>query len=426
MTQKPEHLAALDIGSCVTRLLVAEIPGAEEPPSKGSRTHANGSSRWNDPSLLQFVGCNETETQGWHKGNLSDLGQASASIRKLVEQAEQEIGSPIESAILGLGGPHLGGLSSRAGIALGSRPREVRQEDIQRVMDDARNIPVQPDREILHIVPREFVLEGQEGIRDPVGMQGMQLEARVHFITNSTATAQNLVTAVNHAGVLVEALASEGFVAGETLPSQEERDLGVMVTLIGGPSTETVAYSRGGLALADSIPVGGDHFTGDLAIGLRTARADAESIKRTFGSVFPGWSHEGSSFEVPGIGHQPSRHIPQHFLRRILEPRGQELFGLLGGELRRAGLGNELAAGIILAGGGSRLAGLCDMAEKILGIPARVGLPPKIHGLPEALDSPEHATLLSLLYYGYHVRLQRAPRAGKASSRLRELFAWKK
>ena len=426
MSQKPEHLVALDVGNFLTRVLVAEIPPAEAFSAKSSREPVDGSPRRGDPALLQFVGCGEVETQGWHKGNLADLSLASASVRRVIEQVEQALNSPIESAVLGLGGPHLGGLSSRAGIALGPRPREVRREDVQRVMEDARNLPVSADREILHIVHREFVLDGQEGIHDPVGMLGMQLEVRVHFITNSVATAQNLVTVVNRAGILVEALVSEGFAAGEALPSQEERDLGVMVALIGGPGSEAVAYCQGGLALADSLPIGGDHFTGDIAIGLRTARADAESIKQTFGSVFPGWSHEGSSFEIPGIGHQPSRQIPQHFLRQILEPRAQELFSLLGTELARAGLTTDLAAGIILSGGGARLAGMCDLAEKVLGVPARIGLPPKIHGLPETLDSPEYATLLSLLHYGYRVRLQRSPRESGASGRLRDLLAWKK
>ncbi|MBI2818525.1 MAG: cell division protein FtsA, partial [Acidobacteria bacterium] len=426
MSQKPEHLVALDVGNSSTRVLVAEIAATDVSSHRTSRQFSNGSPSREDPSLLQFVGFGEVETRGWHKGNLADIGQASETVRRVIEQAEESIGSQIESAVLGIGGPHLGGLSSRAGIALSIRPREVRREDVLRVMQDARNIPLSGDREILHIVPKEFVLDGQEGIRDPVGMVGMQLEVRVHFITNSAATAQNLVTVVNRAGILVETVVSEGFAAGEALPSQEERDLGVLVVLIGGPSSETVAYSQGGLASTHSTPIGGDHFTGDIAIGLHTARSDAETIKQTFGSVFPGWSHDGSSFEVPGIGHQPSRLIPQNLLRQILEPRAQELFSLLGAELGRAGLTTELAAGIILSGGGARLAGLCDLAEKVLGIPARIGLPPRIHGLPEALDSPEYATLLSLLYYGLRVRLQRSPRESGSPGRLRDLLAWKK
>ncbi|MBI3933273.1 MAG: cell division protein FtsA [Acidobacteria bacterium] len=426
MSQNPELLVALDVGHSSTRALVAEISARDIPSTKAPRNTSPESPGWDDPALLQFVGYGEVETEGWHKGNLADIGQASASVRRVIGQAEQAIGSQVESAVLGLGGLHLGGLSSRAGIALGTRPREVRREDVRRVMEDARNIPLSAGREILHIVPKEFVLDGQQGIRDPVGMVGTQLEVRVHFISNSIATAQNLVTAVNKAGILVETLVSEAFAAGEALPTPEERELGVLVVLIGGPSSETVAYSQGGLSLASSSPIGGDHFTGDIAIGLHTARPDAESIKKTFGSVFPGWSHDGSSFEVPGIGHQPSRLIPQHFLRQILEPRAQELFTLLGDELRRAGLAAQLGAGLILSGGGARLAGMCDMAEKVLGLPARIGLPPKIHGLPEALDSPEYATLVSLLHYGLRVRRQRAPRQSGSAGRLRDLLAWKK
>jgi cell division protein FtsA len=410
MSQLPEHLVALDIGNSTTRALVAELPAGNV----------------DDCSRLRFLGWGETETQGWHKGTIADIGQASSCVRKAVEQAQLAAGAEIESAILGIGGPHLAGMSSRAGIVLGSRPREVRREDVTRVMEDARGIPISPDREILHIVPKEFVLDSQAGIRDPVGMVGTRLEVRVHFITNSVASAQNLVTAANRAGILVETLVSEAFAGGEALPTQEERELGVLVALVGGPSSETVAYSQGGLSMASSTAIGGDHFTGDLAIGLHTARSDAESIKRNFGTVFPGWSHEGSSFEIPGLGHQPSRLIPHQMLRQILEPRAQELFNLLAEEIRRAGLGSQLGAGVILSGGGARLQGVCDMAEKILGLPARIGLPPQIQGLPEALDSPEYATLLSLLYYGCRVRQQRASRDTSSAARLRDLLVWKK
>ncbi|HWP84500.1 MAG TPA: cell division protein FtsA [Terriglobia bacterium] len=426
MSQRPEHLVALDIGNRATRILAAELPPGEPAAGHGAQKSSRQPARRTDPSQLRFLSYGEAESRGWHKGNLADIGQAASSVREAVEQAERTLGWRIESVVLGIGGAHLGGLSSRAGVSLGPRPREVRREDMQRVMEDARNLSLPADREILHIVPREFVLDGQEGIRDPIGMMGSQLEVRVHFVTNSVAVAQNLVTVVNRAGVLVETLVSEGFAAGEALPSQEERDLGVLVALIGGPSTETVAYGQGGLAMAISTPVGGDHFTGDIAIGLRTARADAETIKHTFGSVFPGWSHDGSAFEVPGMGHQPSRLIPQQVLRQILEPRAQELFSILGAEIDRAGLGSRLSAGVILSGGGARLAGMCDMAEKVLGLPARIGLPPRIHGLPEQLDSPQYATLVSLLYYGYRVRQQRAPRERVASGRLRSLLAWKK
>jgi cell division protein FtsA len=410
MNQKPEHLAVLDVGNSKTRALVAEIP------------HSNS----DDPSRLRFLGFGEAESQGWHKGNLVDIGQASASIREAVEQAGHAAGVVIESAAVGIGGLHLQGISSRAGIQLASRPREILREDVLKVMQDARNVPLAPDRDILHLVAKEFVLDSQEGIRDPVGMVGAHLEVRVHILTHSAAAGQNLVTAVNRAGILVETLVGEAFACGEAVPSEEERELGVVVAILGGPGCEIAAYAQGGLCLANALPVGGDHFTGDMAIGLHTSRVDAEAIKKTFGSVFPGWSHDGTSFEVPGMGHQPSRLISHHVLRQILEPRALELFALLRGELRRRSLEDQLTAGVILSGGGARLAGLCDLAERILEMPARLGLPPRIQRLPEHLDFPEYATLVSLAHYGMRVRQQRGPRDGISANRFLDLLVRKK
>jgi cell division protein FtsA len=412
MSQRPEHLVALDVGNSMTRAVVAEIAGG----------HA---ADWDDPSRLRFLGFGETETQGWHRGNLADIGQSAASIRKAIEQAEAASGVVIDSAVVGIGGPQLGGIASRAMIELGPRPREVRREDVDRVLEDARSIPLSAGREILHMVPKEFVLDSQEGIRDPVGMLGTHLEVRVHFITNSVATAQNLVTAVNRAGMLVETVVGEAFAAGEAIATTEEHELGVLVAVIGGPSCEVVAYGQSGLSKTCAVPIGGDHFTGDIAVGLRVGRSDAETIKRTFGSVYPGWSHDGSAFEAPAMGHQPSRVIPHNVLRQILQPRAQELFGLLLEEVRRTGGSQHWTAGIILSGGGARLAGICDLAESALGLPARIGLPPRVQGLPEELDAPEYATLFALLHYGLRVRQHRAPRERAASSRLRDLLAWK-
>jgi cell division protein FtsA len=407
MSQQPEHLVALDVGNCMTRALIAQ----------GHLAAGDYAAR------LRFLGFAETESEGWNKGVLADIAQVSAGVRHAVEAAQQQAGSLIESAVVGIGGPHLQGIASRAAVHLSSRPREVRREDVQRVLEAARDFRLPADRDILHLVPKEFVLDSLEGIRDPFGMLGMQLEVRVHVITHSAAAAQNLVTAVNRAGVLVETLVGEAYAAAEAIPTPEEQELGVLTVVLGGPSSTAIVCANGGLVLASDLPIGGDHFTGDLAIGLRTSRADAEMIKKTFGSVFPGWYHEGASFETPGIGRQPSRQIPHRALREILEPRARELFVLLRGELQRSGLYGRLAGGVILSGGAARLPGLCDLAEKVLDLPARIGLPPKIQGLPEELDSPEYAPLLSLLHYGARIRQQRLPRQGASAGRLRDLLA---
>ncbi len=412
MNSKQETITALDLGNSMTRAIIAEVPG-------GSPVGLN------DAALpLRFLGYGEVRSRGWHKGSLSDIDLAAASVRGALEKAEQMAGGVVvESAILGTGGPHLSGLSSRAGIRLApSFPREIRREDLHQVMQDARNIPLAADREIIHLVPKEFVLDSHEGIRNPVGMQGLNLEVSAHVLTGSVSTGRNLVSAVNRAGILVETVAGEAYVTGEATASDEERETGVLVVVMGSASCELVAFRNDGLAMAGIIPLGGDHFTGDLSIGLQTSRADAEKIKCTFGSVTAGWSHKGSTVEVPGVGEQPARLFPHRFLREILEARASELFILLGRELERCGLGGELQAGLVLTGGGARLPGLCDLAERILHLPARIGLPSRIVGMHEILDAPDKAPLLGLLQYGMRVRRFRSPHGKAPSSPWKHLF----
>jgi cell division protein FtsA len=243
-------------------------------------------------------------------------------------------------------------------------------------------------------------------------MQGSGLEVEVHIVTGSAAASQNVVTAVNRAGIVVETLVLEGLATGEAVVTPEEAELGAAVILVGAASSQWVAYRQGGLRMSGEISIGGDHFTSDLAIGLHTSLPDAEMVKKTFGSVYLAWGqgHEGSSFEVPGVGDRPPRQVPRRALLEILEPRGQELFGFVLDELRHCGIDQQLGAGVILAGGGARLQGMCDLAEQTFGAPARLALPPQIAGLPDPAHSPEYATLVSLLLYGQRVRRLRAPK----------------
>jgi len=230
--------------------------------------------------------------------------------------------------------------------------------------------------------------------------------------------------------VVVETIAAESFAVGEALTSPEERAAGVLVAVIGGASTELIVYRHGGVALTASVPVGGDHFTSDLMIGLHTSRADAETIKQTFGAVTAGWRHTGTTFEVPELGKSTSRLIEQSLLREILEARGLELFSLILEELRKSQskerLEDHLEAGIILAGGGAKLTGMCDLAERVLVMPARIGLPPRLLGISEALDSADYSVLFSLLHYALRVRRYRSPHGAKAINPWRHLFERKK
>lgn len=416
MSLKAEFVAALDLGQSHTRAVLAEAP-------------AGGG---DDGTRLRFLGLGQAESSGWTKGGLVNMDEAMKCIREAVSDAEQMAdGLVIESALIGTGGVHLRSIGSHGGAVLSrSEPREVKPGDVLELMEEVRNVPLGQDREIIHVLPGEFFLDGRGGIRDPQGLMGAHLAVHGHVLTGSAAVGRNLVAAVNRASVMAETIAAESVAAGEALTSAEERATGVLVAVIGAASTEIIAYRHGGVVLSASVPVGGDHFTHDLMIGLNTARADAEMIKQTFGAVTAGWRHTGTTFEVPELGRPTSRLIEQSLLREILEARGAELFQLILDELRKSQskdrLEEHLEGGVILCGGGAKLAGMCDLAERVLMMPARIGLPPRVLGLPEVYDAAEYTVLFSLLHYGLHVRRFRSPQGLRSINPWKHLFERRK
>ena len=395
MNQEREFLVAMDLGSTRTRVLAAEVSPSDQAP-------------------LRFAALGEAESNGWRKGAVIDLDAVAASVRAAVDHAEAQIGAALESAVVGLGGTHIQGVTSRAGLPLSARPREITRDDVRRVIEAAGSLPLPNGREILHMLPQEFALDSQSGVRDPIGMQACSLAVQVHLVTGSVAASQSIVTAVNRAGIIVETVVAEAFAVGEAVLTPEERELGALVALLGGGSTELAAYMQGSLWMSSGIPVGGDHFTNDVAIGLHTPPLEAEVIKTMFGSVYADWSHDGVSFEVPGLVNRPARMVPRQALHDILAPRAQEVLGLAVEELRRADLAPHLGAGVVVAGGGARLHGLCDLAEQTFSSPACIGLPsdavaqdglpPNFLDLPEALNGPEYTAVVALLLYGLRVR----------------------
>ena len=389
--QEANYLAALDLGSSKTRALMAEVVDAGESASQ-----------------LRFLGLGEVASQGWHKGTIADLEQVTRSVKEAVGQAEAAAHLPLESAVVGVGGPQIQGASVSNGLTFPSGPRELNRHDVRRAMETALDIPMTKDREVLHVIQEEFVLDSRRGILDPIGMQGSTLAVRAHVITGSVAANQNAVTAVNRAGVLVETTVFEAYAAAEEVLTDQEQELGALVADLGAGSCELVAYRRRGLRMAAVVPIGGDHFTNDVALGLHIAPRDAEIIKKTFGFVLTGESNEGTSIEVPGLGDRPSWFVPQRTLTQILGLRAEELLGLVLDHILRCGLDQQLGAGLVLCGGGARVGGMCDLAEQVLGLPARLGLPPKIAEMPEALDAPEYATLLGLLLYAHRLWRQRS------------------
>jgi cell division protein FtsA len=401
--QHANLLAVIDVGSAKTCALVAE-------------TTDNG---------LRYRGHGVAESRGSRKGVIVDLDKAVSSIQKAVESAEDAAGTPIEHALVGVAGSHVRGLNSHGGITFGTRPREIAKEEIRMAVDKARAISLPADREILHLLPQEFILDEQPGVHDPLGMMAARLEVRVHMVTSASSATQNVVTAVNRAGVHVDDTVFEPLACADAALRADERDLGVCLADIGAGSTELAVFHQGAVAYTGVIPVGGDHFTSDLSVGLCTPVNEAEKLKKLYGNAIVTLVPEGNEVEVPSVGDRPSRLMPQRLLGEILEPRARELCEMLRDTLRQSGMFDICLAGLVLSGGGSRLPGLIDIAESVLRRPVRLSWPVPLAKMPTELAEPEYATALGMVYYGHRARVARGLQDGRWSSRLRAMFAKK-
>jgi len=401
--QQANLLAVIDVGSAKTCALVAE-------------TSENG---------LRYRGHGIAESRGSRKGVIVDLDKAVSSIQKAVETAEDVAGAPIEHALVGVAGSHVRGLNSHGGITFGTRPREIAKEEIRMAVEKARAIQLPADREILHLLPQEFILDEQPGVHDPLGMMAARLEVRVHMVTSASSATQNVVTAVNRAGVHVDDTVFEPLACADSILRADERDLGVCLADIGAGSTEIAVFHQGAVAYTGAIPVGGDHFTSDLSVGLCTPVNEAEKLKKLYGNAIVTLIPEGNEVEVPSVGDRPSRLMAQRLLGEILEPRARELCEMLRDSLRQSGMFDICVAGVVLSGGGSRLPGLIDIAESVLRKSVRLSWPVPLAKMPTELAEPEYATALGMVYYGHRARVARGLQDGRWSSRLRAMFAKK-
>ena len=396
-------LVAIDLGSAKTCVTVAEIT------QEG----------------LRYRGQGIAESRGTRRGVIVDLEKATASVQKAVDEAEKAVEAPIEGAVVGVAGPHVRGVNSQGGISLGSRPREITREDIRQAVEKARGIPLPADRQPLHLLPQEYIVDEQSGIQDPLGMIGKTLEVRVHVATASSSATQNIVTALNRAGIHVDDTVFEPLAAADAVLRNDERELGVCLADIGAGSTDLIVFHEGAVQHTGVVPIGGDHFTNDVAVGLRTPLADAEKIKRQFGCAVVTQIPEGNEVEVPSVGDKPSRLMGQRLLGEILEPRAHELFELLREHLRQAGVLDLCGAGLVLTGGGARLNGLLDVVDRTMHKPARVGGSGALAKLPVELLEPDYSTSLGLLLYAYRSRMARGPQEHGLSAKLKKFFAWK-
>jgi cell division protein FtsA len=397
----PNFITAIDVGSAKTSVLVAELS-------------ENG---------LRYRGHGISESKGLRKGVITDLDKAASNIQKAVEKAEDVAGIPVEHAMVGIAGAHIRGVNSHGGFSFGNRAREIGREEIRQAVDKARTIPLPADREILHLLPQEFILDDQPGVQDPTGMMASRLEVRVHIVTAAAGAAQNVITAVNKAGVHVDDTVFEPLACADSVLRSDERELGVCLADLGAGSCDLIVFQQGAVAHTAVIPVGGDHFTSDLSVGMCTGVTDAETLKKTFGNAVVTLIPEGNEVEVPSVGDRPSRMMSQRMVGEILEPRARELFELMRDNLRQAGVFDHCIAGFVLTGGAARLPGLLDVAESVLRKAARFAYPTPMAKMPAALAEPEFATVLGMVYYGHRARLARGLQEPGFGSRMKALFA---
>jgi cell division protein FtsA len=401
--QQGSFLTAIDVGSAKTCALVAEVT----------------------ESGLRYRGHGIADSRGSRKGVIVELDKAVSSIQKAVEAAEDMAGAAVEHAIIGVGGSNIKGVNSHGGISLGTRPREIGRDEIKQAVERARAIPLPQDREILHLLPQEFILDDQAGVHDPLGMMAARLEVRVHMVTAATSATQNVITAVNRAGVHVDDTVFEPLAGADAVLRSDERELGVCLADIGAGSTELVVFQQGAVAYSGVIPVGGDHFTSDLSVGLCTPLADAEKIKKNYGSAVVTLIPEGNEVEVPSVGDRASRLLPQRLVAEILEPRARELFEMMRESLRQSGMFELCLAGVVLTGGASRLPGIFDVAESALRRSVRLSWPAPLAKMPSTLAEPEFATVLGMVNYGHRARIARGYQEGGLGARLKAMLVGK-
>jgi cell division protein FtsA len=407
VARKERYLVGLDVGTAKVTAVVGEIM---------------------DDGGLDIIGIGLAESKGIKRGLVVNLEAAVDSIKHAIEEAELTAGIEIDSVYLALSGAHVKGFNSRGVVAVAGKNREIAREDVRRAIDAAKAVSLPSGREILHVLPQDFVVDDQDGIGAPVGMTGARLEVNVHIITGNASSTQNVVACVNRAGVEVRGTVLEQLAAAESVLTSDERELGVALVDIGAGTTDFAIFERGSLWHTGVIAVGGDHFTNDIAVGLRTPVPDAERIKRRNGCARSGMVAEDDTMEVASVGGRKPRVMSRRILADILQPRAEEIFHLLWDEIRRAGFEKSLHSGIVLTGGASMLEGMAEIAEQIFDLPIRRGSPSGLGGLADHVNNPAFGTAVGLVMYAHRTQRAELDRPvgagtlGRVAGRLRSMF----
>lgn len=371
---------------------------------------------------LEIVGMGVSESRGIKRGVVVNLEAAVESIKKAVDEAELTAGVSIDVAHLALSGPHIKGFNSRGVIAVAGKNREIAKEDVRRAIEAAKAVALPTGREILHVLPQDYLIDEQEGIVKPVGMFGTRLEVNVHIVTGTAASTQNLVSCVNRAGLTVEGTVVQQLAAAEAVLTEDEKELGVALVDIGGGTADIAIFERGSLWHTGVVAIGGDHFTSDIAVGLVTPMPEAERIKRKSGCALSSMVDENATIDVASVGGRKSRLMARRILSEILQPRAEELFHLVWDEIRRAGYERSLKSGIVLTGGGAILEGLPEIGEQIFDLPVRRGAPVGVGGLSDHVNTPAFGTPVGLVKWVHGRALSEPRKSSTGIAVFREKF----
>jgi cell division protein FtsA len=356
---------------------------------------------------IEIIGIGSHPSYGLKRGIVVNIEATVQSIQRAVEEAELMAGCQIHSAYTGIAGSHVRSLNSHGMVAI--RDKEVLTTDIERVIDAAKAVAIPADQRILHILPQEYAIDNQEGIREPIGMSGVRLEAKVHIVTGAVSAAQNVVKCVQRCGLQVPEIILEQLASSYAVLNEDEKELGVCMIDIGGGTTDIAVFTNGSIRHTAVIPIAGDQVTNDIAVALRTPTKHAEELKLKYGYALPIPAEQNEAIEVPSVAKRSPRQLSKKVLSEVIHARYEELLMLVSAELRRHGLEDMIPAGIVLTGGGSQMEGLTELAESIFQMPIRIGLPQHVKGLAEVLDNPSYATSVGLLLYGYQQQYDGRP-----------------
>ena len=379
MTKKTDKnlIVGLDIGTSKVVAIVGEITPEGE---------------------IEIIGLGSHPSRGLKKGVVVNIESTVQSIQRAIEEAELMAGCQINSVYAGIAGSHIKSINSHGIVAI--KDREVSEMDLDRVIDAARAVAIPADQRILHILPQEFIIDEQEGIREPIGMSGVRLEAKVHLVTGAVGAAQNIIKCVRRCGLDVDDIILEQLASSYSVLTEDEKELGVCLVDIGGGTTDIAVFSDGAIKHTAVIPIAGDQVTNDIAVALRTPTQYADEIKIKYACALRQLANADETIEVPSVGDRPPRKLSRQTLAEVVEPRYDELLSLVQAELRKSGFEDIIAAGVVMTGGSSKMEGVVDLAEEIFHMPVRLGSPQYVSGLADVVSNPIHATGVGLLLFG--------------------------